>query len=457
VLCFLLFAYAVLGRAGAHLGLPLGNGGGIYPGELVLLFGGACLVAEGSWSRFVTLAVGRVWLLFVAWNASRTLPYMPRYGVMAIRDGVMWEYSLFAVVVASQILARPSACAILLNRYAAFARFFAYVALIMAPVAILNPGGLLGFPAMEPQSVMPHLAGTTAFVVCGLATAPGAGWWWATAMGVILVGSQGRAVLIGFFAALGVVWLFNPWRLRIRLNVRNVGWIAGFGFVLATAMMLNLNFGKSSSGRVIGPNQLLENLESVFAETGTDALDGSRRMRFITWGKIIDYTLFGPYFWTGKGYGINLLDDAGVQVMAKDEIAVLPPGVTAPREPENSHLTFLARGGVTGLLLWVFLQVVWAGGMLRVVFFAIRTGRRRTVGFMSFLLAYWTYYLVAMDFGPSLEQPHNGIWFWTIFGVGAAAVEIVRRDPDLFERNGAGLTVSSGDRGTPIRYSPRSL
>jgi hypothetical protein len=53
---------------------------------------------------------------------------------------------------------------------------------------------------------------------------------------------------------------------------------------------------------------------------------------------------------------------------------------------------------------------------------------------MTFILAYWANFLVASAAGPGLEGPFEGIWFWTIFGIGAAAIRILRRDPDFFER-----------------------
>jgi hypothetical protein len=72
-----------LGRGFAHLGLPP-----VYVGDLVLLLG---VVAAGfSILRFgLRVSVTPVvWLLLalVAWGAVRTIPYLPTYGVDALRD-----------------------------------------------------------------------------------------------------------------------------------------------------------------------------------------------------------------------------------------------------------------------------------------------------------------------------------------------------------------------------------
>jgi O-antigen ligase len=191
---------------------------------------------------------------------------------------------------------------------------------------------------------------------------------------------------------------------------------------------LNLNFGVAVSGRAIGPVQFLENIKGIFQQTGNPMLDQSRLGREEVWDKIIDYTVFGPYFWTGKGYGINILADADFKT--DDNNPNDPPA----RSPENAHLNFLARSGVPGFLLWMGLQLAWAASLLRAHVFAQRTGRRRTSGIMAFLLAYWTVFMVQAAVSVIFEGPQGGIWFWTIFGVGAAAARIVRRDPDFFER-----------------------
>lgn len=424
LLSLLLLIYATLGRSGAYLGLPVGGGSKIFIGELVLFFGLASSLLEGSWQSFFALPLAWVWLLFAIWNAAQTLPYYSQYGMDALRDGATWGYSLFSVVIGSLVIARPAGLMILLDRYRKFARVYIFFVLIVMPASILFPT-VSGFelPLVEP--LMEHVTGATAFALCRLVSVPAA-WWWALGIEVIIIGTQGRGVALGFLAAVGVVWLLNPWAIRPRPSIRTIGLGGALVFFLAASMMSNLNFGVSATGRVLGPNQYLQNLEGAFYDTGNEKLDGTRAWREEMWEKIIDYTIFGPYFWTGKGYGINILADAGMS-MGNDK-------ARPARHPENSHLTFLARSGVPGFVLWVTLQATWALGLLRGLLFARRTGRRRTVGLMTFLLACWTDINVVASTGPVIESPNGGIWFWTIFGIGAAVAYMVRRDPDFFER-----------------------
>jgi hypothetical protein len=419
----LLLIYALLGRTGAYIGVTLGGGTGIYLGDLVLLVGLGVLILDGSYRQFFRLRVAWPWLLFFIWSAARTLPYLSEYGLLALRDGVLWGYSLFAVILSWQLTARPSGFVYLLSKYQILARYYVFWILPLLLVSLLFPGEVLGFALPGIVTWLPHVAGAMGFVVGGWVPVS-ASWWWALTIEVLIIGSQGRGVLLSFLAAAAVLWLCNPWGMR-RLNVRVIGVLAGLAFMLAPALMLNLNLGVSAAGRAFGPNQVIENLVGAFSHTGSGALDGTRQWREDFWNAIIDYTIFGPYFWTGKGYGINLAEDAGVPLTDIEGTA---------RTPENSHLSLLAHSGVPGLFLWAILQSTWVVSILRVLFFARRTGRRLTTGLMTFLLAYWTTFMLYTSTGPVIESPAGGIWFWTIFGFGAAAAGIVRRDGDFFER-----------------------
>jgi O-Antigen ligase len=423
LLSLLLLIYATLGRSGGHIGVPLGGGNGIYIGELVLLFGLAMLMVQGGYERFFALPIAWPWFFFFSWNAAQTLPYLATYGMSALRDAVTYGYSLFAVIVASLLIARPSGFAILMSRYKTFARLFVFFVAIMAPVSLIFPDGVLGVQPPLVGGLLVHTTGTMGFVVCGLVSVPTA-WWWAFAIGFVFIVCQVRGDLVAFVAAVAVLRLLYPWGMR--LSVRTIRFIAVLGPIVAVMLMLNLNLGVYRD-REVGPGQLLQNFVGSFGDTENEVLDETRKWRFRMWSAIVDYTVFGSYFWTGKGYGINLLDDAGLQVIEENEEGPV-------RSPHNSHLTLLARSGVPGFLLWVALQLTWAVGILRVLFFARRTGRRRTAGLMSFILAYWAAIMVVAATAVVLEGPHDGIWFWAIFGVGAAAAHMVRRDADFFER-----------------------
>jgi hypothetical protein len=423
LLCLLLVIYAVMGKAGAYLGIPLGGGTTIFIGDLVLAFGLAASLFGGMWQRFFSLPLAWVWLLFAIWNAAQTFPYISDYGLDALRDGATWGYSLFAVILGSQLIARPSGFVILLNRCRRFARVYVYYVLILALVLILFPNSEFGSELEGPAGGLVHVIGMVGIVAAGLVSVPAA-WWWAASIEALVIATTGRSILLAVLVGIAVLRLCNPWGARF--GTRTVVLLGVLGPAVAVMAMLHLNLGVISSGREISPGQMIENLVGTFADTEAESndLDETRAWRLDVWNKIIDYTVYGSYFWTGKGYGINLLKDAGVSTNE----------TMLARHPENSHLTFLARSGVPGFVLWVVLQATWAVGILRVLFFARRTGRHRTTGLMAFFLAYWSVILTLAGGGPVIETPHEGIWFWTIFGVGAAAAQTVRRDADFFER-----------------------
>jgi hypothetical protein len=425
LLGLLLLVYALLGRSGSHIGIPLGGGTGIFIGDIVLLFGLATLLLWGGLERFFTLPIAWCWLIFFIWNAAQTFPYLSTYGLVALRDGAIWGYSLFAVVVASQLLARPAGFAILLNQYGRLARFYPYFALVMSPLQILFPDGILFLP--EPNSLsgmQVHTVGNMGFVVSGVMTVPGM-WWAALIIDNLIAGCWSRASLLSFIVVGVVLRLINPWGMRV--SGRIVGIAGVIGLLLAITLMLDLDLGDIRAGRSLGPSQLLQNFVGSFSDTNNISLDGTREWREQWWDKIMDYTIHGPYFWTGKGYGINLAYDDGFGAFVEGNAWPL-------RSPHNSDLTFLARAGVPGFLLWVVLQSAWLIGILRVVLFARRTGRRKTVGLLALPITYWTAIMVLTATDPSIEGPAMGIWFWTIFGIGIAAAQMVRRDADFFER-----------------------
>jgi O-antigen ligase len=170
-------------------------------------------------------------------------------------------------------------------------------------------------------------------------------------------------------------------------------------------------------GREVGIRQLFENIASIFSPSSNQGLSGTVAFRLAWWSEIIEYTAFGPYFWDGKGFGINLANADGFQPTADESL----------RAPHNSHLTVLARMGVPGFALWWALQGTFAISLIG----AIRTFRRRHQRMLSsaaaWLLVYWTAMMVDTSFDPYLEGPQGGIWFWSVFGVGLVLIQSARR------------------------------
>jgi O-antigen ligase len=94
-------------------------------------------------------------------------------------------------------------------------------------------------------------------------------------------------------------------------------------------------------------------------------------------------------------------------------------------------MTFLARMGVPGLVLWALVQGAWAVGIMRAYLHSRLVSNGPWSGLFLFLGAYWMAHVINASFDVFLEGPMGGIWFWTIYGVGLAAMRIYRVRPEV--------------------------
>ena len=170
-------------------------------------------------------------------------------------------------------------------------------------------------------------------------------------------------------------------------------------------------------GRPATLQQMIENLLSIFGSSPDSSLEGSKQFRLAWWGEIVDYTVFGKYFWTGKGFGVNLADADGFQSTVDHSL----------RSPHNSNMTVLARMGVPGLILWLLLQGLFGLGLLRATLAFRRAGDPKLALIGGLLFAYWIAMMVDTSFDPYLEGPQGGIWFWTVLGLGLVVIRIAPR------------------------------
>lgn len=207
-------------------------------------------------------------------------------------------------------------------------------------------------------------------------------------------------------SALLLVLIFRPNRAWGAFFV-----IVGAAFLLAVAFDVSIYIG---SGRSVSVGQLVKNVQSLTGSTNEIGLEGSREWRLAWWQEIVDYTVHGKYFWTGKGFGINLADADGFQVY----------GEGALRSPHNGHLTILARSGVPGIVLWIALQLSFSLGLLRACLRATLARDTWWAKVNLWVLAYWLAFMVNGAFDVFLEGPQGGIWFWSLFGFGLIILEI---------------------------------
>jgi O-Antigen ligase len=197
--------------------------------------------------------------------------------------------------------------------------------------------------------------------------------------------------------------------------------------VLATAAVLvvvNLetsDVAEKSTERNVSPRQIVENVRSLVGLESRAAsynLSSTSGWRLDWWKTIADYTIYGRYFWTGKGFGVNLADDDGFQVSQEYEAPL--------RSPHNAHMTVLARMGVPGALIWIALQLVFSASLVRAYFRAQSAGEHWWAAIDLWILTYWVAFIANASFDVFLEGPQGGIWFWCLIGLGMAAMESQR-------------------------------
>jgi hypothetical protein len=435
-LAVLLAGYMFLGRGFAHLAV-----GPIFVGEIVLMLGLACV----GWTvvrlrlrpvRSLTL----VFLLaFMALGALDTIPYLGTYGRDALRDAVLWGYGLFALMV--YVLADRA----LIERVARlFGRILPVFAIwlpiswnlfriVSTSIDPTRPGDVVPLLFFKSGDMAVHTAGSLAFLVLVIGLTVGARELLLRGLIVLPLlwtaystAAVNRGSLLTTLATLGGLVILAPrsrtWRpvlvgAALLLVVLAPGAIPQLQDCSRTAAPGASAAPRVVEGREVNPCQIIENAGSIVTTSEVGGLEGTKSFRLAWWTAIFDYTVRGPYFWTGKGFGINLADADGFQPTADHSL----------RAPHNSHLTALARMGVPGFVLWVLLQAAFALGLLRALLGARRAGDRTLAAAAGWLGIYWLAMMIDTSFDPYLEGPQGGIWFWVVIGLGMTVMRLVPR------------------------------
>ena len=221
--------------------------------------------------------------------------------------------------------------------------------------------------------------------------------WTAIAFGVILAGSQNRGALLAVLTSVALVVVFRPMSRMKRLILPVI-------LVVTVLTVIDFRIQILFGGREYSVQQIALNFQSIFFPSSILSLANTTEWRMEWWKTIFDYTLFGDYFWTGKGYGINLA--------VNDDFVTFKSN----RSPHSAHFTILARSGVPGLIFWCILQATILIVLLRHYFTAQRAGKLVLANVNLWLLAYWLALIVNMSFDVYLEGPQGGIWFWCLVG-----------------------------------------
>jgi len=411
---FMLLGYTIFSRGFAYLGLPP-----LFVGEIMILFGVATAVRSGRLGPL--LGQPTVWLLLTLMGLAvlRMVPYIGVYGMDAPRDFMQIGYGVYALIIGALLVARPERLRQLVELYSKYVVlvlslvWIVYLAYKGAPDSIPTLPWASHVTLFEAKGgdIMVQLTGITVFVVMGFRKrTPLLIAALVFNIGIVIVSNRGG--MVAFFLGCGLAWLLRPPTAR-------VGRLAyAFALFLVLGLIIGPTIKINDGGRSISVEQIWVNMQSVFISEG-DHLDGTKQWRLDWWEKIYYYTVEGEHFWTGKGFGINLAKEDGFDV------------VKELRSPHNGHMTVLARMGVPGALLWILLQLAWSWSLFRQWLRARGAGRHRWMGFFALLSAYFIAFHVNAAFDVYFEGPMGGIWFWTVFGTGLAAIWIHQYAPHV--------------------------
>lgn len=419
----LLAGYAIFGKGFAYLGVPP-----LYIGEVMLLFGLASALRSGCLPATAASPAGLTLILLIVWVGFRVGQGYRHYGVEALRDGVIVLYAFYAFAVAAVLIERPARLDDLIRYYRRFAAIYVLVppaALIsLSALVVIMPkwptayGTAAGLPLvfLRIGELAIHLAGITIFTLLGFRRPR---WWWTLALiaGIAASFALSRGGMLAFIVPFALAAFFAVNRQKV-LQVLAIGVIA-IGIAAAAGVSIRI-----TGGRDINAAQLVASVTSIFGESTTGNLDGTKEWRMEWWRAIVHYTFEGPYFWSGKGFGQSLADDDGYNV---------GPSTPPLRSPHNIHMTFLSRAGVPGLALWLAMLATWFATLFGSAVTARRRGEPAWSQFFIFIACYALAALVDASFDVAIEGPMVGIWFWSLIGVGMGASIIYRaRRADRF-------------------------
>lgn len=379
------------------------------------------------------------------WGAARTLPFIESYGIDALRDSVIWAWGVVALAVTLLVRLGLTFHAIA-SWYGRTMKWF----VIWTPLTFLTYiilGDMLPRWPWGPEEGTPvivfkggdvgvQLAGIIAFL---LVTAPSIRRrnpllpTWITLLCWLVSFVVAASINRGGFLALLIATAFAAYCARLK-RVAMLGLVFGLFVLFGVFNSANDVLPEYRRGdRAISIEQLSTNIQSMFTDVDNFGGTGTKRWRLEWWGSIISYTFDGEYFWTGKGFGVNLADDDGFQVTSDRSL----------RSPHNGHLTILARMGVPGLTVWILFLLTLLFRLWKRYKKWKRLGEDFHAGVCVWVLTFLGAALINATFDVYLEGPMGGIWFWSVVGLAIGLINLcsdaedapvhypVRMNPDI--------------------------
>ena len=429
-LAIVLLGYALMGKGFAYLGFPP-----VYMGEIAFLTGIVVVLRAGALVGALATLPAVLLVALMAWVLARTLPFFGLYGFDSLRDSVVVVYGCFAFIVIGLLLEDARRINTVLRYYGIMLASFPaiFVGILLTKYSGNFVPRLYGsVPIVEIGATMAgtHLAGAMVFVLIGYRKVSLL-WvcvWFAT---LALVSATNRGATLAVIVPVTITMLvLGRYRLLLTTVVATVGIFAALLTLEATFGEYEANDSKDSWARPVSAHQIVDNAKSIIGQSGQQG-EGTTQWRLNWWDIIINDTIHGPNFWTGRGFGINLADADGFGGTG-DPRNPRPP----LRSPHNAHMTLLARAGIPGVVLWALVLVSWFGMLMRAMLTARARGHKDWANLFLFIGCYAAAIVINATFDVVLEGPMQGIWFWCLFGFGTGSV-MVYRAHSAAERNAA--------------------
>jgi hypothetical protein len=439
-LCCALLGYALLGKGFAYFGYRP-----IFVGELTFASGVLVLLRSGCLVALFASAPGLLLAATIGWTLSRTLPFVGIYGFDALRDSVILMYGGFSFIVAALLIEDYRRIDKLVRYYRIFLDIYVPAVPILFPLSFYFqdtmpklPGTTVSLVWLGAGEVAVHLAGAVVFALAGFRK-PTPVWIACIFAGVVMISAVSRAAMLAFAVPVVLAALaLGKARMLLALG-------AAVLVLLATSYIFETSFSnyqqaRASTERRVSSVQVVENVASIVGQGGAQTED-TKAWREKWWRIIVDNTVRGPYFWTGRGFGVNLGVEDGFSS---------PHSERPLRSPHNGHMTILARAGIPGLALWSVFLAAWFGSLLRAAVLALGRRQARWAGLLLFIASYVLACVINASFDVALEAPMQGIWFWCLIGFGIGTTMIYRymQDTGLWEVSLAHPPLPAGARGS---------
>jgi hypothetical protein len=411
-----LLGYAVMGKGFAYLGYPP-----VLVGELTFLAGFFFLLRSGCLVAVFASGPSLLLAATMGWTLLRTLPFVGTYGFDALRDSVIIMYGGFSFIVAALLIEDCRRINTLVRYYRVFLGIYVPAVPLLFPLGfyfgddvLKVPGTTVSLIWLGPGEVGTHLAGAAVFTLAGFRK-PTPVWTACLLAALVMVSAVSRAAMLAFVVPV-VLAAFALGKARMFAVIIPIGLV-----LLATSYVLETSFSsyqeaRTSTERRVSSVQVVENVASIFGRSG-DQTESTKEWREKWWNIIVDNTVRGPYFWTGRGFGVNLGFEDGFGN---------PHNERPLRSPHNGHITILARAGIPGAALWGLFLAAWLGALLHATWLARRCGQAEWAGLLLFIACYATSCVINASFDVALEAPMQGIWFWCLIGFGIGTTMIYR-------------------------------